>query len=242
MKIILLAAGRGSRLESKTDNCPKCMVHFKNKPILHYLKDVIAKAGIKDVIIVKGYKGDKIDFNDARYIENHQYETSNMVQSLFCAIDEFNDDIIVSYTDIIYNPNVLSKIIQSPHEVSVIVDRQWKKLWSYRMSNPLQDAETMKIKNNRILEIGKKPKDYDEIDGQYIGLIKFSKKSLKHVIEKSKNIPNLQNLDMTTFLQMLIDDNTIINPVYIDGGWLEVDTVQDINLYEQDNPLDWTTD
>ena len=62
--------------------------------------------------------------------------------------------------------------LRSP--VALAVDREWRRYWAARMVNPLADAETMKItEENRIIELGKKPSNYDDIQGQYIGLIKI---------------------------------------------------------------------
>ena len=44
------------------------------------------------------------------------------------------------------------------------------------MKNPLNDLETLKIKNGYIVELGKKPKSYGEIHGQYMGITKISQK------------------------------------------------------------------
>ena len=105
------------------------------------------------------------------------------------------------------------------------------------MENPLTDAETLKISEDGfITEIGKKPKSYDEIEGQYIGLMKFSAAGVKilrehyHALDKNaiydgKSYPNMY---MTTLLQSLINSGVKVSPVFIDGGWTEVDEPTDL--------------
>jgi len=79
-----------------------------------------------------------------------------MVHSLFCAEPEFDDDIVISYADILYGKDIAAKIASSPADVSVVVDRDWRKLWEARMEDPLGDAETMKLDGGgNILELGK---------------------------------------------------------------------------------------
>ena len=60
MKAIIVAAGRGRRLGTETDEIPKCMVQVGGRPILHWQLDALASAGVDDVVIVRGYLGDRI--------------------------------------------------------------------------------------------------------------------------------------------------------------------------------------
>jgi L-glutamine-phosphate cytidylyltransferase len=160
-----------------------------------------------------------------------------MVYTLFCAREEFDDDIIISYSDIVYGQDVLDKLIGSEADISVVVDKKWRKLWEKRMNNPLSDAETLKIGDSgQIVEIGKKAESYNEIEGQYIGLIKISKKVLKKISVFYDNLDknnlydgkNFENIYMTTFIQLLIDNGFRVTPVEIDGGWVEIDSVEDL--------------
>ena len=68
-----------------------------------------------------------------------------MVESLFCASQELNEQTIVSYGDIIFEKKVLDKLIQSKADFSVVVDKNWKRYWEMRFDNPLDDAESLKI-------------------------------------------------------------------------------------------------
>ena len=164
-----------------------------------------------------------------------------MVSTLFCAKEFMDDDIIISYADIIYKKEILQKLIDSKNDFSVVVDREWKELWSHRMENPLDDAETLKVENGKIIELGKKPNSYEEIEGQYIGLVKISKSTLSKVIDFYDSLDkdqlydgkDYQNMYMTSLIQMIIDDLLSVNPVFISGGWIEIDSVEDLDAYEK---------
>ncbi len=144
-----------------------------------------------------------------------------MVSTLFCAKEFMNDELIISYADIVYKKEVLEKLINSKDDFSVVVDREWRSLWSKRMENPLSDAETLKIKDGKIVELGKKPKSYNEIEGQYIGLIKISKRVLPKIIEFYENLniddiydgKDFDNMYMTSFIQLVIDNLLDIKPI-----------------------------
>ena len=240
MKAIILAAGQGTRLRPLTNNKPKCMVEYQNKPIIDYILETMKECQVLDVAVINGYKKDVLEDylkNDIlTFYTNKDYDITNMVSTLFCAKDFMNDDLIISYADIVYKKEVLEKLIDSKDDFSVVVDRKWKELWSQRMENPLEDAETLKIKDGKIIEVGKVPNSYDEIEGQYIGLIKISKNIMNRVIQYYEGLDkdklfdgkNFNNMYMTSFIQMIIDNLTDVKPVFIDGGWVEVDCIDDL--------------
>jgi choline kinase len=250
MKVIVLAAGQGTRLRPLTDNQPKCMVPFRGKPIIDYIVDALKQSGIDDIVIVDGYRKDVLEEHlekeNIRFCVNEKYESTNMVATLFCAENEMNDDIIISYADIIYSPDIIKKLLLDNSDFSVVVDKNWRELWGMRMDNPLLDAETMKTDaDDFIYELGKKPKSYDDIQGQYIGLIKFKKDFLKtaalyyHSLDKEAvyDGKSYDNMYMTSFIQALADHVKKPKAVFINGGWLEVDSVEDLNIYEKSNIL-----
>ena len=245
MKIIILAAGQGSRLRPLTNEKPKCMVEYKSKPMIDYILDTVKECNINDIAVINGYKKDVLENylkdENITFFTNKTFDKTNMVSTLFNAKEFMNDDIVISYSDIIYKKEILEELINSKDDFSVVVDKKWRELWSLRMENPLDDAETLKVKNGNIVELGKKPNSYDEIEGQYIGLIKISKDTINRVIEFYDNLDrdkiydgtDFDNIYMTSFIQMIIDDLLDVKPMFIEGGWLEIDSVDDLNRYEE---------
>ena len=241
MKMIIVAAGQGTRLRPLTDEKPKCMVEYEGKPIIDYIIEAAQETNITNIAVVNGYKKEVLekylDNYDIKFYTNENYSNTNMVATLFCAKEFMDDDLIISYADIIYKPEVLKKLIDSTDDFNVVVDQRWQELWNQRMDNPLDDAETLKIENNLIVELGKKPTNYDEIQGQYIGLIKISKRIINQVIDYYESMDknniydgkDFNNMYMTSFIQNIIDNLFQVHPVMINGGWLEIDCINDLN-------------
>ena len=154
MKMIIVAAGQGTRLRPLTDNKPKCMVEYNNKPIIDYILDTADKCNIKDIAVVNGYKKevleDYLKEHKLTFFTNNKFDKTNMVSTLFNAIEFMDDDIIISYADIIYTDEILEKLINNKGDFGVVVDKDWKDLWSLRMENPLEDAETLKVVDGNI--------------------------------------------------------------------------------------------
>jgi len=240
MRAIILAAGEGKRLKPYTDNLPKCLVKLKDKPLLQYQLDLLNSFNIKDINVVTGYKQEKIKFKNIKKFYNHDYKTTNMVTTLFCCRELFDgkQDILISYGDIVYNKLALKSILDAKNKINVLIDKEWRRYWEYRMTDPLKDAETLKInEDGNIKEIGKKPKSFDDIEGQYIGVIKVRKDVTKNLLKfydtldrnKFYDDNNFKNMYMTSFLQTVIDNFGSVKPVYINNGWLEVDEPSDLN-------------
>lgn len=242
MKVIILAAGKGSRLKPHTDNMPKCMVELAGKPILHHQLDVLRNAGLSEILLVGGYCADRLNADGVEIAFNPKFDSTNMVSTLFCAENWMQEDkdLLIAYGDIIYEPKVLQSLIESNSPISISVDRQWRKLWEARMDDPFNDAETLKIQDgNRIVEIGKKPKSSKDIQGQYMGLIKIHANFIKQFCNAWHNLDKQIEYDgydynsmyMTSFIQHLINMGIGVEAVFVDGGWIEVDTIDDLNFY-----------
>lgn len=255
MKVIILAAGQGTRLRPLTDDRPKCMVEVNGRSIIERQLDTMHKCGIKDedITIVTGYRNDVLinKFKDTSisFIVNKEYETTNMVCSLMCAKDimESEDDIIISYGDIIYNETVFNKILGAKDDMSVIVDDGWYEYWSERGENPLDDAETLMFdKDSYLTEIGQKTTELSKVQSQYIGLMRFKGQGLKSVLNLAKEAKrrsdngellwrttrNYSKMYMTDLLQGLIDEGNKLRAVHIQRGWFEIDDCDDLKVVE----------
>ena len=248
MKSIILAAGEGNRLRPLTNEKPKCMVELFGKSLIEHQINAYTACDISDINVVTGFRSDSITISNVRYFKNEQYERTNMVESLFCAEEILNGDVIISYGDIIFEKNVLKQLIQSDNDFSVIIDKNWQDYWSIRSKNPLVDLESLKLDSkDNIISIGQKVKKFEEIQGQYIGLMKFSGKGVnilkdfyhecKKISEKKPNPLNdsspFEKSFMTDLLQGLINSNYQLHSVPIHGGWLELDTIEDFETYQK---------
>ena len=152
MKAIILAAGIGTRLGKYTKDMPKCMLSFNGKPLIETQIETLRSCEIKDIVIVKGYMPGKIKVSGVKYYINKNYADTNMVETLFTAEKEMNDDIIVCYSDIIYQKSVLKKVIASRADIGVTVDEDYWDYWKARLDNPQKDTESLVIEKGNITE------------------------------------------------------------------------------------------
>src|SRR5690348_3567787 len=143
MKAIILAAGRGSRMNALTEDKPKCLVEFRGKPLIDWQIEALNKAGITEIGIVTGYRRELLISRQFVEFYNDRWANTNMVSSLECARKWLETEpCIVSYSDIFYDfPAVLS-LIQADADLAVTYDPNWLLLWKQRFEDPLSDAET----------------------------------------------------------------------------------------------------
>ena len=239
MKVIILAAGRGSRLGKRTADKPKCMCMLSGRTILDRCLESISKAGFKqkDIAIVTGYKKEMFTVKDVTYFHNSNWENTNMFTSLTMAEEWLkNEKCIVCYSDVVFSSEALKLLSECDSELALTYYTEFMELWKQRMDDPLSDLETFKMDSDNILtEIGKKTKSEKDIEGQYMGLILFTPESWEWVQKTiSRPLPKpVQKLDMTTLLQGLIEDGRKIKAIPTSELWLECDTEQDIDVYEK---------
>jgi choline kinase len=243
MKGIILAAGQGIRLRPLTDDRPKCMVEYRGIQLIDRIMDTLSECGVSPLVIVAGYRSEVLENHvrprQARIIVNSDFDSTNMVHSLFCAEDELCDDILISYSDIIYKPEIVRAILDCPADLAITIDTEWRSLWQRRMDDPLSDAETLELdQDGCVLDLGHKPNSYDQIQGQYMGLIKISGRIWDQVKARYHSLDRQQLYDgkcftqmfMTTFLRELIRSGIACQSVPVQGGWLEIDAPSDLNL------------
>jgi L-glutamine-phosphate cytidylyltransferase len=238
VKAIILVAGRGSRLGAYGNDRPKCMVDLAGTSMIARQLGTLRHAGIDDIVLVTGYRADMLALRGTRQVHNADWADTNMVESLFCAEAEFGDDMIVAYGDIVYEPRIIGALLASTHPVSVVVDEGWRALWEMRFDDPLGDAETLRLdRDGRIVDIGQKPSTIEEIQAQYMGLMRFRGEGLAALRASRANWSQIQRpwmnnrpikkAYMTDLIMEMILMGVSVHAVPVTHGWLEIDTVSD---------------
>jgi len=226
------------------------MVNYAGLSLIERTVLTLQHCGVKNIACVSGYRADSLrkhlDDFDLSFFQNDRYASTNMVYSLCCARDFCDDDLVISYSDIQYTEGVLNALLGSKADVAVVVDRDWRSLWEMRMDDPQSDVESLKLDaKGRIASVGEPIDNLDDVEGQYIGLIKVSRRFLNQFFEcysepdsrSSCEKEGIDNMYMTSLLQTVIRKHNNVEPVFIDGQWLEIDTLKDLQCYEANHYL-----
>lgn len=243
-RALILAAGQGTRLRPFTDDRPKCLVEYADRPLLEWQLETLGRAQIDDITVVTGYRADQIERMGVATLHNPRFDCTNMVATMACGAPIFDgrDDLVIAYSDILYETKVVQQLVESPAPLATVIDLDWRSLWELRMEDPLADAETLKLDpDGNLIELGRKPQSSDEIEGQYIGMTHvsaaFAEEFLRSYLELDPQGPydgkDRDNMYMTSFLQHMIDSGRPVKAVPIHKGWLEFDTVEDLETYRR---------
>lgn len=251
MKAMILAAGQGTRLKKYTENLPKGMLSFMGQTIIERQIAMYRKCGIDNIIVVRGFAADKIGYEGVTYYTNEDYANTNMVESLMAAKSEFDDDMIVSYSDILFEEDMLKAMMKSEADFAAAVDDNWKIYWEKRYGKVDFDTESLTLDaDDNIVELGLESPKLEDIDARYVGLLKFSKAGLAHIqavmdaaYAEYEDKPWQQSgkpvrkAYMTDLLQAVIDSGHPVKAERFNNGWIEFDTNED---YE--NACRWVED
>jgi len=237
VKAIILAAGRGSRMKSLTDERPKCMVELRGKTLLAWQLAALREAGIDEIAIVTGYKRELLAEQGLLEFHNPRWAQTNMVSSLACAESWLQDGpCIVSYSDIFYTPAAVRSLMSSTDALAITHDPNWLALWTERFGDPLLDAETFRLTpGGALVEIGSKPTSVEDVQGQYMGLLRFTPEGWAEIARLRCAMPpeERDKAHMTGTLQQVIDAGRVpIQAFAYNGEWGEVDSAEDLHLYQ----------
>lgn len=238
-KAIILAAGEGKRLRPYTDDRPKCLVEVGGRGLLEYQLSILRSEDVNQIILVGGYRSSALEqIADTQLVINQDYASSNMIWSLICAEEQFDGGAVISYGDIVYSRKCLRDLLHSTADIAVAVDTNWLKYWASRSDDPISDLESLKLHpgTKLISDIGQRPNSIDEIQGQYMGVIKLTASGANIftlALEKAKKTGSLgakrlKDAFMTDFLQELVVSGADVEAVFVDDEWVEVDTINDL--------------
>ena len=235
MKSIIIAAGSGRRIPEFSKIIPKSLIKINKKSILKRQIDLMTKSKINQIAIVKGFKSNKIQYKKKKYFYNKNYKKNEQLDSLFSAKEWFTDDLLITFSDIIYDESIIKKMTRCKHNFTIAVQKNWKKKYKKRFDHPINQADKVLIKNNNIKDIGKKLSE-GKTNGEFLGIFKISKEIcnifINHykILKKTKKTEKLQIHD---FFRYLIKKNINIKPTYVNGKYMEIDTYNDFKIAKE---------
>lgn len=242
MNAVILAAGRGTRMGRYGKSLPKGMLNFDGQPLLRHQIDALHQGGIENIYVVTGYRKECIDLPDVEYFHNPDYATTNMVESLLCARSVLKNDVLVAYADILFTPELVTKMIKQTADIAVAVDESWKVYWKLRYGTTEEDLESLTVSEaGLITSLGQPVSSSENIDYRYIGMIRFNQLGMNMLLDvydkkKSERSSWLQSGKpfemgyMTDLLDEMIRMGVQVLPCVTQHGWLEFDTAEDYEL------------
>ncbi|HUS30022.1 MAG TPA: phosphocholine cytidylyltransferase family protein [Kofleriaceae bacterium] len=265
-RAVLIAAGRGKRLGTHTDEVPKCMVEIGGKPILGHVWDALSSVGVEELVVIRGYRGDVLEkfirsfIKNVIFVDNHDWQTNNVLLSLATARSFLDRPTYLTYSDIVFTREVAEAAASSAAHIGLVIDRKFRDIYDGRTEHPLEEGEVADLlPDGTVARVGKKALPPAEAVGEFIGLTRLGERGASIVArtldqlsiryigredEPYQRAARYRNAYLTDLLQDLIDSGIQIDPIFIDGQWREIDTGQDLERARQlleSRPKEWTT-
>ena len=235
MKAIVLAATRGNELRELTKDKPKAMINIGGKSLLRRQIDELKRLGINQTTVVAGYKAKSIKIAGINKLVNKEFKENNELASLACAENDFGDDMLIIYGDLLFRGYILRDLLESPGEIVAVVDSA---LDNPNLSGSPDFAYCSK-KDDRspfmrdvMLEKLDSECRNKQPSGYWIGMLRIRKQGKRWIEKALADLRKHKNFNLLTIpdlLNYLIDSGKPINVHYIDGHWLDVNSLDDID-------------
>ncbi len=240
MKAILIAAGRGRRLNAMTDDRPKCYVEVAGRSMLDWTLEALRQGGVTETLFVGGYLIERVrrDRPDLVFVENAGWAQNNILASLFCAEAHMDDGFVCSYSDTLYTGEVVARAVRHPGDIVMCVDTDWRRRYAGRTEHPESDGEKVIAEGDRVLHVHRDISP-EAASGEYIGVAKFTRKGARLLREHYHRVREahegrpwreaavFEKAYKILLYQEMIEQGVTVHMVTTHGAYIEVDTEQD---------------
>ena len=246
LKVIILAAGMGSRLKPLTNDKPKCMIKLLDETLIQRQIKIFHSCNINDITIVTGYKSEVIDIPHVNYVKNENYEITNTNESLFCALEPSSEPVLVTYGDVVFEEKFVRQMLEITDGIRLAVNLNWKQYYENRFMHPMSEAENVLVENGRIIQIKRNISKslHNQQIGEFLGVVMLSSDHVKILLERYSNLKkshrgtfhnslSLSKAYITDMLQEIINSGIKVYPVFTEGGCFEIDTPEDLKNAEK---------
>jgi choline kinase len=246
MRAVVIGAGRGSRLMPTTADAPKCFAEVSGRRLLDWAVDAFRHNGIDDITFIGGYRIESVreSYPEFTYRHNSDWENNNILDSLLYAEDLMGDGFLCCYSDVLFTPTIVARLLKSQANISLGTDSEWLVRYEHRTEHPSDDAEKVTVANGVVTRIHREIAEADA-HGEFIGLAKFSTNGAAafcdHYHRRREEFAGRPFREAKVFekaylihlLQDMIEAGQEMVHVDTPGGYIEVDTQQDFEYARQ---------
>ena len=226
MRGVILAAGKGSRLNGTAGDKPKCLVQLGGMTLIERQIESLRGAGIDDITVVIGCSPEAVRAtcgNGVTYVENRRYAETNSLYSLWMARPLLYEGFVVLNCDVLFHPALLEDLLTSRYDNALLL--------GYREANqpPFGDEEMkVKVRHGRVVDMSK-TMDPAEADGENLGIVKFGARgavALVDIMDRTVGAGRERDWAPRAFAEFAQS-----HPLYAIGTrglpWIEIDFPED---------------
>lgn len=234
---IILASMRGKALELLTADIPKTLLKVGRDSLLERIVVAFRQFDVSAITVVAGYKKEMIDVPGIRRVDDDDYANTGELASLATAIGTVEGDTLIAFGDIIFRRYIVGLVVLDPSDISIVVDTKFRDKSNGQRTYDLVRATRPSsaedyLEDDVFLEYAEVSTSTDGFDGEWIGLMKLSAQGLawaREFIEASRAAPEFAKWHMTDLLNHFVTTGRKVRIHYIQGHWLDVDSIADLN-------------
>lgn len=241
---VVIAAGLGSRMAPLTNSRPKCMLEVGGRSLLSWTVENLQRVGCDNIVVITGYMAESVVHPGVTLRHNPAFKDNNILHSFMMARSDFSGPMIASYSDIYVEPFVYDAVVNTPGDIVMAVDQDWRGSYIGRSDHPISEAENVLLDEDRRVVATGKHLDGDAppkmLCGEFPGLWRMSAEgtrlftdtfySLDRDLSREQPFQHAaqwRRAYITDMMQELIDRGNRIDAAVVDRGWVELDTLQD---------------
>jgi phosphoenolpyruvate phosphomutase len=235
---VVLAASRGEELGELTETQPKTMVKIQGAPILSHIVDAYHAVGIKDVLVVRGYKKEAVDLPNLTYIDNNEFCETGELESLLKALQSragHFQPTIISYGDVLFNKYIPQALCQEQEDCVIFVDSNWQERTSYARLDGFVECTVPNSRKAFNAKVYLKQLGHHvpstAIHGVWMGFLKLSSAATSQIHGILLEIladPANRKAGIPQLLQELLKRQHPVRVLYTVGHWLDINSLEDV--------------
>ena len=245
---VLIAAGRGSRLDPHTREVPKTLVPVLGRPMMEWILEALRAAGFakQDVVCICGYRHEvlRARYPEFTFVHNTQWEHNNVLLSLMHARAHLSGGFVASYADIVYRRDTITQLQTSTADCSIVCDTAWRERYQGRTHHPESDAEKVSVEGRQVRHLSRRIPPEDA-QAEFIGVMQATAVGARALLEHYDRVQrqhqgkvwregrSFERAYLLDLLQDAVEHGFEIDATLMRGGYMEIDTVQDLGLAER---------
>jgi phosphoenolpyruvate phosphomutase len=246
MRAIIIGAGRGQRLMPSTENAPKCFAEVRGKRILDWTVDALRTGGVEELCFIGGYRIESVRdaYPGFTFRHNEDWPNNNILASLMCAEDLMDRPFVCCYSDTLFDPEIVRRLVAAPGDIVLGLDTEWVEHYKPRTMHPPDDAEKATVADGRVTRVHRAI-PADEAYGEFIGAAKFDRDGGEllrehyhrcrelHAGRPFREAPVFEKAYLIHLLQEMIEAGVGIGHADTPGLYREIDTQEDLDLAQK---------
>lgn len=244
MNVILIGAGRGNRLMPFTASQPKSFTPIAGKRILDWTMAAFRENGLDRFVFIGGYLKNVVEQSYPRLqiVENSDWPNNNILFSLLSAREHLTDGFYSTYTDTLFRGEAVSALKESPHDIVLVMDTEWRERYKYRKQHPEADGEKMIAGGDTVTRVSREIAS-EEASGEFTGIMKMSTAGAAKFLDFFDGLSSSLDSDgpfedgkpfrmayVIHQLDRMIQAGIDIHCVAVPGDYHEIDTLEDYGL------------